>query len=165
MTDPIVFRPDAPVGAGIDQLVALRPGALAHIDQGRYGYVFAGWRAQSALLVQRLVAEICARRLPLAQGQALRELCGSEFDTDLPTAPQAAIGDVTLERTTGAMPAGVIRKGTRWRRPADPTNLYVPAIEAAYTSIADVVVPQGQTGITCTIAASRTSAFANTVVG
>src|SRR5438105_3554021 len=165
MTEPIIFRPDVPVGAGVDRLVALRPGALAHIDHGRYGHVFAGWRAQVAILVQRLVAEIGARQLPLAKGQALRELCASEFDTDVPTAPRTAIGDITLRRTTGAMPAGVIRRGTRWRRPADPGNALVPTIEAAYTSTADVVVPQGATEVTCALAATRPGAFANTVVG
>src|SRR5215471_3396530 len=96
--DPIIPRPDQAIGAGVEQLVALRPAAQAFIDTDRYGNVFAGWRAQLALLVQRLVREVEASRLETATGQALRDLCASEFDTVLNMTPQAALGTANLIR-------------------------------------------------------------------
>src|SRR5262249_39673102 len=113
-----------------------------------------------------LVSEIEARRLTLADGDALRELCASEFDTVLPTQPRGALGNILLRRpASGSLPAGVIRRGTRWRRPPAPADPLVPRVEASYERTADVVVSQGATEVRCTIAATRAGSFANTVIG
>jgi hypothetical protein len=165
VTQPILPRPDDPIGRGIDRLVELRPAALAFIDRGRYGHVFAGWRAQLAVLIERLAAEVAARRLPLATGAALLDLCASEFDTVLPTTPTIAVGEVTLARSLGSLPAGAIRKGFTWRRPADPADPYLPKSEVAYESTEDTVVPQGATTATVKIQATRAGAFANIPIG
>jgi hypothetical protein len=162
--DPIIPRPDQAIGAGVEQLIALRPAAQAFIETGCYGNVLAGWRAQLALVLQRLVREIEGSRLETATGEALRDLCASEFDTTLPTAPLTAVGDVHLLRGPGG-PAGVIPAGTRFRRAAKPSDPLVPRTEASYTSALDVVVPQDKTGTSVPLVAVRAGAFANTPVG
>jgi hypothetical protein len=160
---PIIPRPEQALGPGVERLVALRPAAQAFIDVGRYGNVFAGWRAQIARLIQRLVREVAASRLETATGAALRDLCASEFDTVLPVEPRAAIGDVMLLRNVDGAP-GVIPKGTRFRRPtkADPL---LPRTEATYVTPMDVVVPQGLFHVPVPIVATRPGAFANTPTG
>jgi hypothetical protein len=164
MTDaPIVPRPEEALGRGVERLVALRPAAQAFIDAGRYGNVFAGWRAQLARVIQRLVREIAASRLETATGDALRDLCASEFDTVLPTEPLTAVGDVMLLRNVDGAP-GVIPKGTRFRRPAKADPL-LPRTEASYVTPTDVVVPQGLFHVPVPIVATRAGAFANTPTG
>lgn len=162
--DPIIPRPDEAIGAGVERLVALRPAAQGFIDSGRYGSVLAGWRAELALVIQRLVREVEASRLETAVGEALRDLCASEFDTTLPVGPLTALGDVRLVRGPGG-PAGVIRAGTRFRRSAKPSDPLLPRTEASFTAALDVVVPQGQTGAAVSLVAIRAGAFANTPVG
>lgn len=161
--DPIIPRPDQALGPGVESLVALRPAAQAFIDAGRYGNVFAGWRAQLALVVQRLVREIEASRLETATGEALRDLCASEFDTVLDMAPRASLGTANLIREVDGGP-GVIPKGTRFRRGATSDPL-LPRTEASYVSSQDVVVPQGLFHVPVPIVATRTGAFANTPAG
>ena len=161
--DPIVPRPDQAIGAGIEQLVALRPAAQAFIDSGYYGNVFAGWRAQLAVAIQRLVREIEGSRLETATGDALRDLCASEFDTVLPIGPIASLGTANLLREVDGGP-GVIPKGTRFRRGATADPL-LPRTEASYVSAQDVVVPQGLFHVPVPIIATRAGAFANTPAG
>jgi hypothetical protein len=161
--DPIIPRPDRALGPGVERLVALRPAAQAFIDVGRYGNVFAGWRAQIARLIQRLAREVAASRLETATGAALRDLCASEFDTVLPVEPRAAVGDVMLLRNVDGGP-GVIPKGTRFRRPAKADPL-LPRTEASYVTPADVVVPQGPFHVPVPIVATRPGAFANMPTG
>ena len=160
---PIIPRPADALAPGIERLVALRPGALAFVDAGRYGNVLAGWRAQLARLIQRLVREIQASRLETATGEALRDLCASEFDTVLPTAPRTSLGDANLIREVDGGP-GVIPKGTRFRRGAKSDPL-LPRTEASYVSAQDVVVPQGLFHVPVPIVATRAGAFANTPTG
>jgi hypothetical protein len=160
---PIIPRPEQAVGPGVERLVALRPAAQAFIDVGRYGNVFAGWRAQIARLIQRLVREVTASRLETATGNALRDLCASEFDTVLPLAPRTAVGDVMLLRNVDGGP-GVIPKGTRFRRAAKSDQL-LPRTEATYVTPTDVVVPQGLFHVPVPIVATRPGAFANTPIG
>ncbi len=161
--DPIVPRPDQAIGAGIEKLVALRPAAQAFIDAGRYGNVFAGWRAQLAVVIQRLVREIEGSRLETATAEALRDLCASEFDTVLPLGPTASLGTANLLREVDGGP-GVIPKGTRFRRAATADPL-LPRTEASYVSTQDVVVPQGLFHVPVPIVATRAGAFANTPAG
>jgi hypothetical protein len=164
MSDPpIIPRPDQAVGAGVEALVALRPAAQGFIDTGRYGNVLAGWRAELALVVQRLVREIEASRLETATGEALRDLCASEFDTVLPLAPIASIGTANLIREVDGGP-GVIPKGTRFRRAATSDPL-LPRTEASYVSSLDIVVPQGLFHVPVPIVATRQGAFGNTPAG
>jgi hypothetical protein len=164
MTDaPIVPRPDQAVSVGIEHLARLRPGALPFATAGRYGDVFYGWRAELAWIIQRLVHEIEASRLETATGDALRDLCASEFDTVLPTAPLTAVGDVNLIREVDGGP-GVIPKGTRFTRPAKSDPL-LPRTQASYVSTMDVVVPQGLFHVPVPIVATRSGAFANTPAG
>src|ERR1041385_6815431 len=112
---------DAVIGAGIERLVELRPNALKHVNlgQGRWSHLFAGWRAQGNIVARRFGDEVVATRL-FSEAQALRELCASEFETSLSTDPTNAIGEVTLTRLSGTLPAGVIRKGTTFFKEANP---------------------------------------------
>ncbi len=86
------------VGAGIEALVAARPGAAAHIESGNYGNVVEGWRAQFELARRRLVDEHCATRLPLARGQELSELTAGNYDCPRRQEPTAAIGAIVIRR-------------------------------------------------------------------
>jgi hypothetical protein len=161
--DPIIPRPDQPVGAGVEELARLRPAAQGFIDVGHYGNVFAGWRAQLALCVQRLVREVAASRLETATGEALRDLCASEFDTVLDMTPRASMGTANLIREVDGGP-GVIPKGTRFRRTPTKDPL-LPRTEASYVSTQDVVVPQGLFRVPVPIVATRAGAFGNTPAG
>lgn len=164
MTDaPIVPRPDQAVSPGIERLAALRPGALPFATAGRYGDVFYGWRGQLAQIIQRLVHEIEASRLETATGDALRDLCASEFDTVLPTGPLTAVGDASLSRPSGGL-AGVIPAGTRFQRAAKADPLLLRT-QASFVSTIDVVVPQGATTAQVPLQATRSGAFANTPTG
>ena len=97
--------PEAPIlpdlsviGAGKDALVAVRPSAAPHVERGVWSHPFVGWRAQYAVARQGLAAEVNAARLPLASGQALTELCQSNYDTPRGQAA-SAVGELTLTRT------------------------------------------------------------------
>lgn len=164
MTDaPIIPRPDQALAPGVDALVALRPMAQVFIDAGRYGDVFALWRAELAVVIQRLVREVLASRLETAKCEALRDLCASAFDTTLPIGPRTAVGNVVLARPSGGR-AGVIPSGFRFSRAAKSDTL-LPRTQASYTATVDVVLPQGRSSVSVPIVAVRAGAFANTPTG
>lgn len=152
---------DELVGKGIDKLVELRPGALRHVNHGRgvYANVFAGWRAQAALVLRRDADLAKNGRLPFSEGDPLRFLIGSEFDTPAELGPTKAVGQVILTRGAGR-PGGAIRRGARFSRPADASSqrLYV---DAQYRAAVDVHVPQGATAVEVPLEAEREGAFGN----
>ncbi len=153
--------PDELIGKGIDKLVELRPSALAHVNHGRgvYANIFAGWRAQAALVLRRDADLAKNGRLPFAEGDPLRFLIGSEFDTPAELGPTKAVGQVVLTRAPGRA-GGTIRKGARFSRPADTSSqrLYV---DAQYRAAVDVHVAQGATSVEVPLEAEREGAFAN----
>lgn len=152
---------DELVGRGIDKLVELRPSALAHVNHGRgvYANVFAGWRAQAALVLRRDADLAKNGRLPFSEGDPLRFLIGSEFDTPSVLGPTKAVGQVVMTRAAGRA-GGTIRKGARFSRPADASSqrLYV---DAQYRAAVDVPVGQGATSVEVPLEAEREGAFAN----
>lgn len=130
---------------GAAALLAARPSATGHHEHGEYGKILAGWRAQLALVLAYVSSEIRASRLPLATGEPLLQLLASEFLATIAPGPSAAIGEVLLRRQlttgsptlTGVFQPGVIKKGTRFVKRADPNAS--PAIAAAeYESIEPV---------------------------
>ncbi len=164
MADPNAQTPtpDELLRPGIDRLVELRPRALAQINygRGRYSHVFAGWRAQAALMVQRLADYAKNGRLSFAEADALRELAASEFDTLSDLEPATAVGHVRLARIAGTFPGGTFRQGTRFLGPADTSSraLYP---DATYVCAADTFVKQGDTTALVPLTASRSGSFAN----
>ena len=67
MADPAQTpTPDELLRPGIDKLVSLRPRALRWINggAGRYANIFAGWRAQAALMCRRTADFALNGRLP-----------------------------------------------------------------------------------------------------
>ena len=98
MPEPPILPDLSVIGAGKDTLVAVRPSAAPHVERGVWSHLFTGWRAQYGLARQGLAAEVNAARLPLSSGQALTELCQSNFDTARGQA-QKAVGELTLTRT------------------------------------------------------------------
>lgn len=159
--DAQIPTPDELIGKGIDRLVALRPGALVHINGGRgvYSHVFAGWRAQAALMVRRQADYALNGRLAFAAEDQLKALSASEFDTLVDLDATAAVGQVTMTREAGR-PGGAIRQGARWTRDADPSsqNLYAAA---TYVCAVDTYVAQGAVTINVPLVAARTGSFAN----
>lgn len=153
--------PDELIGKGIDKLVELRPSTLAHVNHGRgvYANVFAGWRAQAALVLRRDADLAKNGRLKHSGGAPLLFLAGSEFDTPAVLTATNAVGQARLTRAAGR-PGGAIRKGARFLRPADPTSqrLYV---DAQYVAAVDVHVGQGDIEIEVPLEAVRPGAFAN----
>jgi hypothetical protein len=152
---------DQIIGTGKDALVAARPSARPFVDSGFYGDIFAGWRAQLALVARRLVDECKSARLPNAEKKALQELAASEFGVPLSLDPQTAVGLTTLNRGPNVTQQSIIKKGTRFRMDADPTA--TPAVQAAqYESVEPVVVPMGlSAGIRVRIRATRPGPHAN----
>lgn len=136
---------DDAVARGVAKLIQLRPSAAPFVisGEGVYADAFFGWRAQLALLRRRLADEALSRRLPLAKGRALVELARSEFFAEIDPAPQKAVARIVVRRTTGAMPAGTIKKGTKFRKVADPSAA-IPVADAAYVSTDPVPVASGQ---------------------
>ena len=161
MADPQIPRLDDAVGRGVEGLLAARPSVGNKVEVGRYGHVIAGWRAQLALLINRIADEVRSGRLPYAAGQGLRDLIASEFDTIINDAPTPAVGSIVLLRSLGSLGGGVIRKGTKFRRPADPTAQPVPKQEASYEAVLDIPLIQGATTVTVPLQASRAGSFAN----
>src|SRR5258708_30627660 len=163
MADPQIPTADSVVGPGIDKLIALRPNSLKHINYGtgRYSHIFAGVRAQVATMLKRLADEAKSARLKLAEGQSLKDLAASEYDTVVNNEAQFALADVTLTRSTGPLSAGMIRKGTRFRRPADSSSQPLIKQEVLYTALADVVVLQAVTPLQVLLQAQRSGAFGN----
>jgi hypothetical protein len=159
MTDPILARVTDPIARGIEALVRARPSAAPHIDGGRYGHLFAGWRAQEALVLAALADRVASMRLGTATGDDLRELAASEFDALIDASRTTAIGTMRLART-GARPAGVIRNGSLFRRAANPAAT-PPYADALYQATADVYVPGGAAIADVPVEATQSGAGAN----
>lgn len=141
MVDPQIPRAVDVLGAGKDALIAVRPHTKRFLTVGRYADVMAGWRAQYQLVLRRLAHEALCSRL-VVDGKPLLDLLASEFDAAVDPAPQHAIGTVRLLRNkTGptGFTGGLIRQGTKFRRPADATAT-PPAREALYESTEPVYV-------------------------
>jgi len=150
------------IGPGIAALIAARPRTLPLVNYGAgvYSHITAGLEAQAALAIARLADGAYNGRLPLARGQALRNLAGSEFDASLDFAPTRARGALTLTRLTGAAFAGVIPKGSRFVREAT-TAVPVPLPGAAFLSVDDVNVPLGVRTVRVPIEATSDGAAPN----
>lgn len=164
--DPQVPRIDDAVGACTTALVAARPSIQGKLEFGRYGNVVTGWRAQLAVLINRLADECRAGRLPLATGQALRDLLASRFDTLVGDGKATAVGNISLTRRidlfNGDLNAFVIRKGTRFRRPANPNATPSPKQEISLETTQDTFWPQNSGGpIVVNVVASRPGTYAN----
>jgi hypothetical protein len=162
---PQIPSPSAIVTPAIDALVSARPRALKYLNagQGRYTSVVRAWRAQAARLLLRDAAEARASRLSLAEGEALRELAASEFETSLDFTPQTAVGHVTMVRASGPMAQGTIREGERFFVEANPNARPVPIAAAEYAARAPVYVAASQTTITIPLIAARPGTQANIV--
>ena len=153
--------PDELVGKGIDKLVELRPSTLPHVNNGRgvYAHLFAGWRAQAALVLRRDADLAKNGRLAFSEGEPLKFLVGSEYDNPSELIATKAVGQVLLSREAGRS-GGTIRKGARFFRPADKTSQALYA-DAQYTAAVDVLVVQGATEVEVPLEAAREGAFAN----
>ncbi len=141
MADPQIPRVNELLGAGFDAIAAQRPSAVRHLAFGRYGDVFHGWKAQAQLVLRRLAHEAKSTRL-ICGGRPLLDLLASEFDAIVDPSPQKAVGTVVLRRnyaTAGEFTGGVIRAGTKFRRPANATAC-PQAKEALYESTEPVYV-------------------------
>ncbi len=160
---PLICTPDEIIGPAITEFVSLRPNALRHINYGEgvYSYVFAGWRAQAALALRRLALAAKATRINLSEGDDLRELVASEFNTPEELRPTTAVGEATLTRAAGAYPTGTIPKGTRFLRPQVEVPPF-PLAAASYESVADVPVAAGALTATVLIRSVEIGSIANT---
>jgi hypothetical protein len=172
----------------IDALVALRPKAAAHIYAGRWGDLIEGWAAQAALCRNRTAKEILSARLRLASKDSIEALIelAAEFSALIDPAPQKAVGEIFLQRTTSNTNPGTtgnfgnfgfIKAGHRFRRPADP-DAWPPRDDATYgcaepTLVADedtqAPVPNGPSythtqTVQVPIEAERAGPHANTIV-
>lgn len=98
MSDPQIPGPGDVVGPAVARLVEVRPSVEPHLADGRYGHVVAGWRGQFELARRNLLAEVAATRLS-TEGQALTELCASEFETEREDGRVAAYADLVFTRT------------------------------------------------------------------
>lgn len=151
------------IGQGIDALVALKPNALKHINggAGRYSHLFTGWKSQGNIVASRFADEAISTRL-ISSGVPLQQLCASEFDAVLPSDPTFSVGEVTLVRSTGTLPAGVIRNGTTFFKASNPNNQPLAITGATYTVSQDIIVQSGQTTVIVPIVASNSGPNANT---
>lgn len=161
MADPILPSATVFETAAIDAIVSARPSTLAQFNNPNsvYNGLPAMWRAQALVLLARLADEVKSARLKFATGDALRSLCASEFRTQLPAAPQSAVGLVSLARTGTS--AGIIPQGTKFTKPANPQATPLPIQGAAYSSTAPVFVPAGQLVATVPVQASTPGTAAN----
>lgn len=164
MTDPQIPTAATIIAPGIDKLVSLRPAALAHINagRGRYAYFFRGLKAQAALLLRRMAAEAVAKRIDLAHGDELHDLAASEFFTYAPEDGTKAIGSASLTRTATST-SGVIRKGTKFYRAADP-KARVPIQAATYEASVDTPYFAPYADCTVPLVATQVGAHANTPI-
>lgn len=156
MTDAAIPDPRFILAAGIDALVALRPAALKHINsgKGRYYDLITGWRATIDVAVARIAREVAAGFLSTAEGDELIAYVASEHDAVVDRTPYAAVGTVTLQRSTGPLLGGVIKKGTKFFRESDPSAN--PAVESSdYESTSPVVVAAGQELVSVRVRATR----------
>jgi hypothetical protein len=149
------------VGPGIDALVALRPQALKHIDDGtgNYAKVIRGLEAQAKLMLRRLSAEAVAANLDLATDQELVEVADSEFSTRFTFEASRAEGEVYLFRPVSGS-QGAIRKGHKFRRPAS-TGQPFSRTEVALEASQDVPVLGADTVVRVPVSASRLGAAGN----
>lgn len=153
---------DACIGAGIEALVARKPRALAHINngKGRYAHLFAGWKAQGNIVARRFASEAKATRL-FDSGVPLQQLVASEYDISIVTDSTFAVGEVQLIRIDGTYPAGVIRRGHLISKEGNEDAQPIKIDSARYEVSQDVLVAKNQTVVTVPIKASRTGANSN----
>lgn len=156
-------RSAAIVGAGIDAMVALRPELVAKFNdpKSRYSSLVVGLRAQFDLLIRRIADEAIAARIGAATGDALAAVAASEYDTAISSGATTATGDIFLARSGGGKPQGVIRKGHRFRRPADPTAQPLAKQEIALTATQDTVMLLGDTAARVPVVATVAGAAGN----
>lgn len=161
MTDPAIPNAADAIGQGISALVALRPAAILHIDSGKYGNVFTGWRGQQALLIARIVDEVAQSRLSTAFGDGLRQLVASEFDIIIQNDGSApAVGIFQINRTN-VMTPGTIPRGSRLRRLPVPT-LSPPVREASYALTEDVYLQQANYVANLPVVCTQNGTIGNT---
>jgi hypothetical protein len=160
MVDSAIPRVEDAVTAALNALIAARPTALTHLDNGKYGNVVTGWRAQEAVLVQRIADEVRASRIATSFGQALRDLASSEFSVQPVDGAVAAIGTFTFTKSVGAFATGVIKRGTRIRRIANP-SVFPQQKDATYQTLDDVYVPAGATTVVLNVQAAAPGAASN----
>lgn len=160
--------PEDLIGPAIDATVARRPAALRHLNnsaKSRYARLVSAWGAQSVPVLARLNDELRQRFLPTASGSGLRELVsepdfGSLIVNESPT---KAAGEATISRPGGAVPTGVVPKGTRWRRRGNPRAVPLPITAAEYVTSEPVVIPFGALTATLPIVAVSTGTASNIV--
>lgn len=163
--DPILPKPSELVAPGIDALVALRPAALAHINDGagHYAQVFGTLKAQANVALAYLADEVKQARIPFATGRGLTDLIRSEFNLTDAFGPEAAVGEVQLTRVNTSL-AGAIPKGTRFVRRANPRALPVPLQGAEYVSTETTTFNTGRENGPVKVVATRPGPHANTLV-
>lgn len=151
MTKQQIPTPADIVRPAVDALVEARPRSVRHLATGRYGDIVAGWFGQTRIMRGRLASEVAARRLSCS-GQELRELVKSEYWCEFDESIRTAVGEVFLTRTvtnnsnatTGNFAPGVIARGTRFRKRADPSKS-PPIEESTYQTVEPVVVDADDT--------------------
>ncbi len=163
--DPILPKPSELIAPGIDALVALRPAALPHINDGtgHYAQVFGMLKAQANVALAHLADEVKQARLPFASGSGLTDLVRSEYGVPIDFGPTTAIGEVQLTRVNTSR-SGAIPKGTRFVRRANPRAIPVPLEVAEYVSIEPSIFPAGRENGPVKVVATRPGTHANTVV-
>lgn len=161
---PIIPKHSEIVAPGIDALVALKPAALAHINDGtgQWAQVLGMLKAQGSLALNYLADEIQQARLAFASGSGLTDLLRSEYNVPLDLGPTFAVGEVQTGRITAAT-NGVIPKGTRYIRRANPRAVPLPLQAAEYESTETVVFIVGDYEKSVKIRALRPGPHANTV--
>lgn len=158
--DPILPEIVRVIEPALQTFYTLRPGSFAFINlgQGVYSWPFEGWKSQIGLELNNCAQLVKNCRLPTAEGQALVELVASEFDEEPSLLPTFAMGEVTLTRV-GSVLGGVIKKGTRFARPALAEPFDVRGAE--YETTVDRAVIAGQTSVTIPIVATSSGAKSN----
>lgn len=159
----ILPTPEEAVTAFVDGVVAARPTAARHFNlgRGRWHHLAVMVRAQAALAIARLADEVKQHRLPLGDGQGLRENLASEYLAALEVGPTVARGKIILARQ-GTGP-GVIKAGTRFVKRANPAAIPLPIAAAEYESVRPVIVPSGTQELAVDVRATRAGPHANIV--
>jgi hypothetical protein len=170
MAAPILPTASSIVTPAIDAIVARRPTALARFNEpgSHYNDLPAIWRAQILTNLARVADECKSARLRFSKGDALRALCASEFNTSLPPEPQTAVATIVLQRPApgaGHAPPGVIAKGTRFVKNAQPSGLPavypLPIAAATYEVRQTVYVAKDQLQASVVADAQRSGVDAN----
>lgn len=163
MAKPILPSASSFVTAAIDAIVAERPETAALFNQP--GTAWANlpivWRAQALVLLARLGGEVRAARLKFSTGDALRALCASEFQTQLPPNPQTALASVQLYRPNAVAGQGVIRAGTAFTKLANPKATPLPIPAATYVTTSTVYVSATDLTVTLPLVATSPGSAAN----